>query len=249
MKKINFKNILTLLFATLMMLIASTIFIAIGLAPMEAVGLVVALECVMLFVQRYMPNNISFATICGAISGNIVYNCDYPMQGGTRERAWIFNLADIDGYVIDVNNPMLYSDITLLALKTGFYIDGRNNSIMPNFALIKGNFIEQFDHTVSMKGWDISPDVKKNLEGMKSGRFVIVCENVFRGANGNCAFEIYGATTGLELSVLTRDPNNADTQGAFDFTFATVKNKEPKMPATLFDTSYNDTLTLLNSKL
>lgn len=240
---------MAVLFTVLSMLIASTIFVAIGLAPIEAVGLVFALEVVMLAVQGYMPKQISFATICGQISGNILYDCDFPMQGGTRDRAWIFNLADIEGYVVDVNNPLLYSDITLLALKTGFVIDGRNNSIMPNFALIKGNFIEQYDHTISMKGWDISPEVKQNLEGMKSGRFVVVCENVFKGASGNSAFEVYGATTGLELSVLTRDPNNADTQGAFDFTFATVKNKEPKMPATLFDTSYADTLALLNAKL
>lgn len=243
------KQVFTVMSILLIMSILTTVFVSIGLPLLEAFALVVFLEITMLFVQRYLPNNISLSSICGAISGNILYNCDFPMQGGTRDRAWIFNYADIEGYVIDINNPMLYKDIELLATKKGFYIDGRNNSIMPSFTMIKGNFIEQYDHIIAMKGFDISPETKQNLESMKSGRFVVVTENVFKGENGDSAFEVYGATTGLELSVLTRDPNNADTQGAFDFTFGTVKNKEPKMPATLFDTSYNNTLELLNDKL
>jgi len=121
---------------------------------------------------------------------------------------------------------------------TAYQIDGKNNSIAPKAMMVKVGFNNMFDHSVQMKGFDLSPEIKEQLNSMKDGRFVIITENYFKGVSGNSAFEIYGLTTGLEMSVLERDPNNADTQGAFDFTFFTDVNKEPRLPNSLFVTSY-----------
>lgn len=178
------------------------------------------------------------SVVCGKIAGNITKSCTNPLQGGTKDRAIIINFDDISSIVYNGTNVATVEDIVLLTSKVAYQIDGKNNSIAPKAMMVKQGFNNMFDHQVQMKGFDISPDVKEQLNSAKDGRFVVIVENYFKGTAGNSAFEIYGLTSGLELTVLERDPNNADTQGAFDFTFSTVLNKEPKLPNNLFVTSY-----------
>lgn len=178
------------------------------------------------------------ATVCGKIAGNILKSCTKPLQGGTKDRAIVINFDDIASIVYNSTNVATIEDIVLTTGKLAYQIDGKNNSIAPKAMMVKQGFENMFDHTIQMKGFDISPDIKEQLNSMKDGRFVVIVENYFKGTDGNSAFEVYGLTSGLELTTLERDPNNADTQGAFDFTFSTALNKEPKLPNNLFVTSY-----------
>jgi len=178
------------------------------------------------------------STICGGISANIQKSCTVPLQAGTRDRAVIFNFEDKATVVFNATNVNTIEDLTLAFGKDAFVIDGLKNSIAPMTALVPVGPYNMFDHTVKVLGFDISPAIKEQLNAMKDGKFIIVTENYFRGANGDSAFEVFGLTTGLELSILTRDGNNADTQGAFDMTFTTQLNKEPNLPNALFITSY-----------
>jgi hypothetical protein len=171
------------------------------------------------------------------------------MKGGTRDRAVIFNFDDISSIVFNATNTSTVEDIVLAAGKTAYQIDGKNNSISPKASMVKVGFNNMFDHSVMMKGFDISPEIKEQLNSMKDGRFVVITENYFKGVAGNASFEIYGLTTGLEMSILERDPNNADTQGAFDFTFTTINNKEPRLPNSLFITSYAGSKAVVDSLL
>lgn len=189
------------------------------------------------------------SVVCGAIASNILISCDNPMQGGTRDRAVIFNYDDIASIVYDSTNTSTVEDIVLATGKFAYQIDGKNNSIAPKASMVKVGFNNMFDHSVQMKGFDLSPEIKEQLNSMKDGRFVVITENYYKGVNGNSAFEIYGLTTGLEMSVLERDPNNADTQGAFDFTFTTINNKEPRLPNSLFVTSYASSKAVVDSLL
>lgn len=189
------------------------------------------------------------ASICGEINNNIGFDCNNPLQNGTRDRAWVINWDDIDAVAFDATNKNIVEGITLKATKLAYYIDGKNNSIAPTTAMVRLAYSTAFDHTVNMKGFDISPETKDMLDKAKDGRFVVITENNFKGAAGNAAFEIYGLTTGLEMTVLDRDPLNADTQGAFNFTFGTDKNKEPNLPKTFFDTDYATTKTAIENLL
>ena len=241
MRNLIFKT----LFFGLFLLSATAIFqVSLGVGTHEALALSCVLELTLLAFGKVTGKSYAMATVCGAISASIGFDCDNPMQAGTEDKAWIINKSDIDSITYNTNK-MIVEDINLKVGKTAFTISGRNNSIMPSTALIKNTYTDVFDHIVNMVLFDISPAQKENLTGMISGKYVIVTENKFRGATGNSAFEIYGLDTGLELTVLTKDPNNADTQGAFSGTFATNKNKEPKMPRTVFITSYAATLAML----
>ncbi len=187
--------------------------------------------------------------VCGEIASNILISCATPMQGGTRDRAIIFNFDDISSIVYDSTNTAQVKDIVLTGTKLAYQIDGKNNSIAPKAMMVKVGFNNMFDHSVQMKGFDISPSIKEQLNSMKDGRFVVITENYFKGVGGDASFEVYGLTTGLEMSVLERDPNNADTQGAFDFTFTTINNKEPRLPNSYYVTSYSATKALIDGLL
>lgn len=178
------------------------------------------------------------STVCGKIASNILKSCTKPLQGGTKDRALIINFDDIASIVYNSTNTATVEDIVLVTGKVAYQIDGKNNSIAPKAMLVKQGYENMFDHSVQMKGFDIAPEIKEQFNSAKDGRFVVIVENYFKGTAGNSAFEVYGLTSGLELTALERDPNNADTQGAFDFTFSTVLNKEPKLPNNLFITSY-----------
>jgi hypothetical protein len=134
---------------------------------------------------------------------------------------------------------MILEEITLATGKQAYYVEGRNNSNAPSFALVKQTYANVFDHIFLFKIFDLSPETKADLQAGKDGKYVVIYENNFKGTGGNSAFEVLGAGLGLELTALTRDPNNADTQGAYDITFGSnANNKEGALPLTFFKTSY-----------
>jgi hypothetical protein len=239
--------ILFIFFMALSILMFAAVLVQAGMSVVQATVVTIFLAAVLHKIRNSLPSGISLVTVCGKIAGNITINCDAPMQGGTRDRAWIINFDDVDDIVYNVTNKMIVEEILLKEAKTAYYIDGQQNSIAPNYALIKGALIDQWDHIIKMIGFDISPAVKENLTGMTTGKFLVITENVFRGATGNSAFEVYGISVGLEITILERNPLDADTQGGFNFTFATNKNKAPKMPHSVFDTSYAATKAMIEA--
>ncbi len=214
--------------------------IGLGLVSSAFVSLVAV--AIMQFISSKMGYGLSFVGTCGLITGNIDADCTNPVQGGTRDRAYIMNFDDYDaGTIVFGADGYTIESIILPVGKTAFVIEGKNNSIVPKATMVRLAFNNLFNHEVNMKGFDISPTVKKDLNSMKDGRFVIITENYHKGTAGNSAFEVYGTTTGLEMTVIERDPNNTETQGAFDMTFFTEVNKEPNLPNPLFITDYTTT--------
>lgn len=185
-------------------------------------------------------------SVCGKISGNIARSCTTPLQSGTEDRAYIINKADI---ISIAKTGDVITDIVLASGATAHFIDGTKNSIEPTSAMVTVGFENMFDHTVTFKGFDISPTVKSELNSGKDGKYVVIVENYFKGTAGNTAFEVYGETTGLEFSEISRSANDEATQGAFHFVLTTVRNKEPKLPANLFDTSYAVTKAIVTGLL
>lgn len=182
---------------------------------------------------------------CNLISNSIAFDCENPNISGTR-RAWILNFNDIDSVSL-ASNKMIIENIILKAGKISYKIDGRQNSIAPKSTLINGTFTKNYDHSVGILSFDISPELKENLEGARRGLFVVIVENVFKGTSGNSAFEVYGIDAGLRFTILEKDPNSQDTQGGISFTLATDKNKEPFGARTFFDSDYQTTLALIES--
>lgn len=246
--------IMSILFVVLSMICGAAILTVAGLNPIASLLIVLGFTVSFHLLEKYSFKfrsfgfGLSFVTVCGKITKNIKKSCTNPVQAGTRDRAVIINWEEIADKVFAADLETL-EDLILISGATAFEIDGKNNSIKPKAMMAAQAYANMFDHTVEVIGFDISPEIKTELNSMKDGRFVLVTENYFKGEGGESAFEVYGLTTGLEITVLERDPNDQDTQGAFKITFTTKTNKEPKLPNAFFKTNYATTKAIIDGLL
>lgn len=181
---------------------------------------------------------------CSAITEDLTINCDAPLAAGTRDRGIIFNFDDWNNLTIgrNVTNPQIIENIALTSGITGFLVQGVNGSNAPKNSMKKSKFLNGFMHTVNFKVFRLGADIKKQLEGIANGRFVMVVENNYKGSNGEAAYEVYGIDSGMVCSLLDRDPANQDTQGGYDVTVETsAVTTEGHLPATFFITDYATT--------
>lgn len=193
---------------------------------------------------------MSIATICAKIDQHIIIDCANPLQAGTNDSIFIFNFEDWSNATISRNsaNPQIIEDIVMPTGVTGFQVQGINNSNMPKNSMVKGKFINSFMHEINFKAFTLNASIKKTLENMSKGRFVVIVQNNYKGAAGDAAYEVYGGDSGLVCTAIDRDPQNNDTQGAYDITLqSSDQSKEAHLPATVFITDYATTKALVES--
>lgn len=179
----------------------------------------------------------SMAMTCGAITAGITLNCEDPLSSGVVATFYIANKDDIDVISYDNANPMLADNVTMKAGKSFFEVQGQLQSTEPLFSMIKGKYINQFEHSVKFLIFKIDPASKQQVLNMKDGNFVCIIQNNYTGATGNSKYEIYGAGSGLKAEVLERNPSDTENLGAFSIELKTQEYaREAKPPVTLFDT-------------
>lgn len=178
--------------------------------------------------------------LCGLIAANVAANCANPLQAGVEDSITIINREDWLNAAIGLNaDPQIIESIVLASGITGFLYAGKNNSNIPKYEFIKQTFAEVYNHEINFKVFDVNPTVKKELEAMAKGSFVVIISNKFHGTGGNAAFEVYGADAGLVLTQNIREINSVETGGAFDLILKSDETAlEPHMPKTLFITDY-----------
>jgi len=244
----SLKIILAVAFGLMMTLGTAAIITTTGLSVEASLTVAVGGAVTLTLLNNKLPQGVAMAGVCGKLASDILKSCDNPVQAGTRDRGIIINFDDVLSVTYAADGETI-EDIVLASGTVGYQIDGQNNSIAPISRMVEQGFNNMWDHEVSMKGFDVSPTTKNQVNAMKDGRFVVICENYFRGSSGNAAFEVYGITTGLEAMEIERDPNSEETQGAFHFMFGTKKNKEPKTAATLFITDYSTSKAIVDGLL
>jgi hypothetical protein len=240
------KKFISLFYGLITFLSFGLILSGFGVDPLIASGVSLVVSVTLSSLVE-VDKFVFFTSICGELNADIDKNCDNPLQAGTTDRLVVINKGDILSYSTAVDGSL--TNIVLRSGAVAHKIDGQQNSIEPDFAMVKQTYVKMFDHMVRAKGFNLSPATKQQLNDGKDGRYVLICENYYRGDSGNAAFEVYGLTTGLEMNELSRTANSEETQGAFDILFSTDQNKEPKMPATLFDTDYATTKAIVDALL
>ena len=173
------------------------------------------------------------ADLCGEITADNKNICAKPLQGGTEDEMIVVNRKDID-VIARGADGFTVENVTLKVGAQGFVIDGLKNSIDPSFAPVEVDVFDRYEHTVNAKGFDISNTARLAVDGMTGGKYVVFTKNTYKGANGNAEYVISGLDQGLTFKV--SQTQNGDSQGAFEFVFATGLNKEPHVPAAMFDT-------------
>lgn len=122
------------------------------------------------------------AFTCGAIASGVTLNCTDPLVAGVVATFYIANKDDIASITYDNTNPMLATDITMKASKFFYKYEGQLQSTEPNFTMVKGKYINQFEHNVSFLVFNISPETKQEILNMKDGNFVCIVENNYVSA-------------------------------------------------------------------
>jgi hypothetical protein len=189
---------------------------------------------------------------CGEATASFGFNCTKPLQGGTGDRAYIINFEDWkEGTpAFNATNRLVLEGMVLAGTATAFYVDGKNNSNAPSFALVKQAYADVYDHTFNFLVFEVTNAAKKALNDMVGGKYVVVYENNYQGTSGQVAFEVLGANAGLEVKTFTRDPLNNDNQGAWVLSMGTPDTgKEPDVPYSFFDTDYATTKAALEALL
>lgn len=187
---------------------------------------------------------------CGAITAGLELSCDDPLVAGVDATFYIANKDEIASITYDPTNPMLATDITMVATKTFFTVEGQLQSTEPLAAMVKGKYVNQWEHTVSFLIFKIDPATKNQILKMKDGNFVIIVKNNYTGATGDSKYEIYGAGAGLKADVIERNPNDTENLGAFKVTLKTQEYaREGKSPVSFFDTDLATTEAALTALL
>lgn len=187
---------------------------------------------------------------CEELTAGIAYDCDNPPTGGANDRLILVNFDDIDGSVtFDGSNPLLVTNITSGA-GSGFNFEGHNNSNEPRAALVKGRYVNGYDHEVRFKCFSNAPATKDQLRRLDGALVVAIVQNNHKGADGNAAFEIYGLETGLRLQELERIIADAETQGAYNLLLRNDDISKPStLPHTLYDTDFATTKAIVDGLL
>jgi hypothetical protein len=133
---------------------------------------------------------------------------------------------------------------TPAVLAKGFRYEGYNTSVKPKSTFVKKDYSARYDHNLDFVIFSKGSDVKAEIEKLGTNRVVAIIENIHK--SGDSAFEIFGTDLGLELTTIKSDPNDANSEGAYEITLTSPANfKEPHMPATFFVTDYPTTKTAL----
>jgi hypothetical protein len=186
---------------------------------------------------------------CDDLTADILIDCDNPPSGGANDRLILFNYDDINGNVtIDGTNSLLFTNITLASGVRGFVFEGLNNSNEPRAALVKGRYVNGYDHEVIFKVFLNSPAAKAQLKKLDGAKVVALVQNNHKGEDGNAAFEIYGYETGLRLQELERVIADSETQGAYNVNIRNDEVSRPSsLPQTLWDTDFATTKAIVDS--
>lgn len=183
--------------------------------------------------------------VCAKISAGFAISCTDPLIPGTEDDILLVNKSDVVGYTEDVGNPMLVSAIDL-ATGTMFYrFEGQNMSTEPKSRLVKTRYNNFYEHEARFKVFANTPAAKLQLDKLMKGEVVALIKSKAG------AWEIYGKDIGLKVLEMERDPNNADTGGAYDLLLKTPDTaaKETFLPATFFTVSDAATETAIETLL
>lgn len=183
---------------------------------------------------------------CGLLTANIAPDCNYPIISGVNDRLWIINKDDISSFTYNGSNNEIVEGITLLSGKSAWTIEGQNFSNEPDYAFTINGFSVGYNHSVRVKIFEDTPDVKQQLNLLARGKYIIIVENNYVNGTGNTAFTMYGHDSGLRQTEGTQPKNSAETGGAHDILLASNEQAlESKVPRTVFITSYAATKAML----
>lgn len=167
------------------------------------------------------------------LGANIVFNCaDAPKKGIANSKAVILNFFSIDR-AASVENGATISSIVLQDGATGRSLNwfkdlaNDNNTFVPNTEDIDG-----FKNSFLTRLPNSSAENSERAHELKNGRFIVVYESNYKGADSKDAFKVLGWENGLTLEALTNATN--ENSGSSPFTLGSEEGGYEQYPYRVF---------------
>lgn len=163
----------------------------------------------------------------------------------------LVNYDDIDfgTATYDATTPSIITNVTLKSGKTGYHLEyikelaSANAEFSPNEEGYDG-FVHNFLGRLSTN----SAENAVRASELHGGKFIVIIETAYKGADGSDAFKLYGWDAGLKLSAMTN--NTAEAQASITFTLSTKANEYETYPFNVyFKTDYATTSAAVENKL
>lgn len=186
----------------------------------------------------------------GLLTADITFDCANAPIGGIEQNIVLINKDDIDttATTYDESNRLLVTNLQLKSGKVGYKLTGVKQANGKAWELVKKeNAPDKFKHTFSGVIFNPSLDNKSQADSLSQGaKYVVVVEQLWKGAGNADAFEILGLKSGLEISTMTNSSKENDNMIVFEL--ASVDGfEEPTMPKTLLETDYATTKTVFDA--
>lgn len=186
----------------------------------------------------------------GLLTADITFDCANTPIGGIEQNIVLINKDDIDTIATthDESNRLLVTNLQLKAGKIGYKLTGVKQANGKAWELVKKeNAPDKFKHTFSGVIFNPSLANKAQADSLSQGaKYVVVVEQVWKGAGNADAFEILGLKSGLEISTMTNNSKENDNMIVFELT-SVDGFEEPTMPKTLLETDYDTTKTVFDA--
>lgn len=179
------------------------------------------------------------------IAKNIAFDCANMSEKGVEKVGYIVNYADVLKNSCGRTGNLI-SSLSLASGARGYKV------IVPEGTPFNGTLIEavvgtyktKWNKTVAFVILDSGPEVTHEIiDKLANGKFVIVLENVYAGADSKNKFEVYGFEQGLKMSAGNRDLYSDEIDGGWSVTLQ--EKNAPSSGIFLFSESESATRTLL----
>lgn len=183
------------------------------------------------------------------IAQDIIIPCEDQVTKGLEGDGLIINRDDIDFAKCIVEGNI----IKALVLKNGkkayaIRQEGNKPFTGTKTELTVGTYRNRWKNTVAVVVLANTPGVCENvIDGLASGKFVIILRNLSKGADGRAEYQVFGYAQALKASAGENDKYSDDTEGGWLITLE--EESVPKAAYFFFDTSREATANKYNSLL
>lgn len=153
------------------------------------------------------------------LQAHLAAPCDGMSNSGLKNTAYIMNFDDVDFDNIEYAEGN-HNLVTKFSLKSGqayqAYVPGSTPYTGTNKSLATGTYRNKFLKHIALVILNNGADVaNKIIDPLANGRYVVIIENTFQGANKDNTFEFYGLEQGLAATEMSDDKYSEDTDGGW----------------------------------
>lgn len=184
------------------------------------------------------------------LAADLYADCENTSVAGLKNNGYIINYDDIDfdSCERDESNRFILKTLVLKSGKKGhrMYVPGKSPFTGTNTALAAGTYRNKYTKTVNAVILNNGPEVVRDIiDPLGNGKFVVILENKFGGAEGKNTFEIFGFEQGLSATALAADKYSEETDGGWSTTLE--ESGAPSPALYLFKESLITTRTALET--